>query len=61
MNDGELREKVYSAAYNLLNSKGFISPVDILLFAGILSNKDYDDWRFGCVFRVKLTRDVGVN
>lgn len=46
MNDEELKRKVHSAAYNLISSKGFMSPIDIILSIGVLSGKDYYGWRF---------------
>lgn len=47
MNNEELKNKVCSAAYNILNTQVFIAPVDVLMAVGVLSRKDYEDWRFG--------------
>lgn len=49
MNRVELKNKLYSVMSQLLNEKKVISPVEVLLGAGILSAKDAEDWRFGRV------------
>lgn len=49
MNNEELKKKVNKAAQSILNKKNFIAPVDVLIVVGILSNKDYEDWRRGRV------------
>ena len=47
MNNIELKNKVHTAMYQIINEKGYVSPVDVLMFTGIISKKDYEDWRFG--------------
>ena len=49
MNNIELKNKVVSAMYLTVKEKGVVAPVDVLMFTGILSKKDYEDWRFGKV------------
>lgn len=49
MNDKELHGKVTSAMYTLIKSKGFASPVDVLMAVGVLSKADYENWRNGRV------------
>lgn len=49
MNNEELKSKVRFAAYNILKTKAFVSPVDILLAVGVLAITDYENWRMGRV------------
>ncbi len=49
MNNIKLRQKVNSAIYNILQEKNYVSPVNVLMDIGILSVKDYENWRFGRV------------
>jgi len=49
MNNAELKRKVHSVMNSLLREKIYISPVDVLIGTGILSVKDYENWRFGQV------------
>lgn len=49
MNNIELKQKVYSAVYNTLKEKIYLSPVEMLIKMGVLSEKDYENWRFGHV------------
>jgi len=49
MNNMELKARVDKAMADVLSAKGFAAPVDILIEIGILSRKDYDDWRSGRV------------
>lgn len=47
MNNEQIKTKVASCAYKLLNEKGHIAPVDLFMKMQILSKKDYEDWRMG--------------
>ena len=47
MNNEELRKKVRSAAAEILHTEAVISPVNLLMKTGVLSKKDYEDWRMG--------------
>ena len=45
MNNNDLRKKVREKAENLLDEKGYISPVDLLIKLEYLTQKSYIDWR----------------
>lgn len=47
MNNVELKQRVRSVASNMLKESNYISPVDMLMKIGVLSAKDYENWRFG--------------
>jgi hypothetical protein len=47
MNREELKKKVRVTAGSLLYTKGYISPVDLLIAMEKLSPKNYEDWRMG--------------
>lgn len=47
MNNVDLKHKVNAIAFEILKEKGVIAPVDVLMGVGILSKKDYEDWRMG--------------
>ena len=47
MNNKELHDKVHSALYSLIKSKGVAAPVDVLMAIGVLSKEKYEDWRCG--------------
>jgi len=49
VNNVELKHKVHAIASSILKEKIYISPVDLLMKIGVLSAKDYEDWRFGRV------------
>lgn len=49
MNDTELIKKVNAAMYQQCRKRGYAAPVDVLMDVGILSKKDYENWRFGQV------------
>lgn len=49
MNDKELIPKVHSSMYRQMKETGVCIPVQVLMDIGILSNTDYDNWRFGKV------------
>ncbi len=60
--DKELRGKVQSAMYILIQNKGVASPIEVLMAIGVLSKADYEKWRFGrtdyleCVCKVNLRK-----
>ena len=41
--------KVHDSMYRQCKSKGFASPVDVLIDIGVLDKRKYDDWRHGRV------------
>ena len=45
MNNEELKSKVRFAVYNILKTKVFMAPVDILMAVGVLDTADYENWR----------------
>ncbi|RXJ45676.1 hypothetical protein [Gelidibacter gilvus] len=49
MNSTDLDKDVKRLVHENVYDKGFFSVVDILLQQNYLTNKDYDDWRFGRV------------
>ncbi len=49
VNNEELKHKVYSNVSSILKEKNYISPVDLLMKIGVISAKDYEDWRVGRV------------
>ena len=42
-------EKVHNSMYQQCQSKGFATPVDVLIDIGVLDVKKYEDWRHGRV------------
>lgn len=62
MNNEELKRAVRNAAYEIRSTEGVISPVTMFMKIGILSKKDYEDWRMGripyleCVCRANLNK-----
>ena len=46
-NDHELKVKVHSAMYRLIEATGVASPAEVLIAVGVLSKDDYEKWRFG--------------
>jgi len=59
MNNEETKQKVRGAAESILHRENYISPVGLLLEIGILTKKDYEEWRMGRV--LYLERVCGVN
>ena len=49
MNNVELTHRVHSVVSDILKENNYISPVDMLIKIGVLSAKDYENWRFGRV------------
>jgi hypothetical protein len=49
MNDHELIKKVHSIQHSLINSKGYVASIDVLMELGVLSKADYENWRGGRV------------
>ena len=49
MDNKNLKGQVHNAMYQNLRTKGWVAPVDILLGMGVLSQADYENWRFGKV------------
>ena len=49
MNNKELEKKTTAIINSLIYEKGYICSVDVLLRLEYLTQKDYEDWRFGRV------------
>jgi hypothetical protein len=47
MNNKELEKKVKQFTSELAYKKGYVSSVDVLIKLGFITEKDYQDWRFG--------------
>lgn len=47
MNNKELEKKTTAIINSLIYEKGYICSVDVLLRLEYLTQKDYEDWRFG--------------
>lgn len=47
--DKEIASAVHNAMYQQWKKHGYATPVDTLIFIGVLSKKSYEDWRFGRV------------
>ena len=59
MNNEETKHKVRIAAESILHRDNYVSPIGLLLEIGVLTKKDYEDWRMGRV--PYLERVCGVN
>ncbi len=49
MNNEEIKVMVEKSANEIIGTKGYVSAVDILKKINVLSEKDYEEWRFGKV------------
>jgi hypothetical protein len=49
MDKKNLRGQIHNSMYQNIQKKGFVAPVDVLMDIGVLSIKNYEDWRFGKV------------
>jgi hypothetical protein len=49
MNNSDFEKKINNYGKELIEEKGYICSVDMLLKLRYLTKKDYDDWRFGKV------------
>lgn len=47
MNNADLESKIQNISNDLINDKGFICSIDVLMQLGYLSQTDYENWRFG--------------
>ena len=48
-NDKKLTGAVHNAMYQQWMQRGFATPVDTLMYMGVLPKKLYEEWRFGRV------------
>lgn len=49
MNNTDLRNKIKIIGGKIIEEKGYLTSIDILLKLDYLSEKDYENWRFGKV------------
>lgn len=49
MNQSDLKDKIKLAAKEIIEEKGYLSSIDVLLKLEYLSQKNYENWRFGKV------------
>ena len=49
MNDKELIGAVHSSMYHQCQSRGYATPVNVLMDIGVLPKKKYEEWRYGKV------------
>lgn len=49
MNNEEIKAMVEKSANEIISTKGYVAAVDILIKMNVLSDKDYEEWRFGKV------------
>jgi hypothetical protein len=47
MNNIDLENKIQKILSELLNEKGYVCSVDVLMRLNLLSKIDYENWRFG--------------
>lgn len=47
MNDIELKKKAYAAANSQWYTRGYVTSVDVLMDTGLLTRKNYNDWKNG--------------
>lgn len=60
MKDEELIVKVQSAMYHQCQNWGYAAPVDVLTDIGVLSKKNYEDWRTGRVMYLEAVCSVNL-
>ena len=49
MNNSDLKNKIKLIGEKIIEEKGYLSSIDVLLKLDYLSEKDYENWRFGKV------------
>ena len=59
MNNSDLKNKIKLVGKEIIKDKGYLSSIDVLLKLEYLSEKDYENWRFGKV--EYLEKVCGVN
>src|ERR1039457_4390499 len=47
MNNVDLENKIQKISTELINEKGYVCSVDVLIRLNYLSQTDYENWRFG--------------
>jgi hypothetical protein len=49
MDKHNITGQIHNSMHQNIKKKGYVAPVDVLMDIGVLSKKDYEDWRFGKV------------
>jgi len=49
MNNSDLKNKIKLVGKDIIEEKGYLSSIEVLLKLEYLSQKDYENWRFGKV------------
>lgn len=49
MDKKNITGQIHNAMYQSIKKKGYVTLVDVLMDIGMLSKKNYEDWRFGRV------------
>ncbi len=60
MNHSDLKNKIKLAAIEIIEEKGCLCSIDVLLKLKYLSQKDYENWRFGKVEYLEKVCDVNL-
>ncbi|CAI3484483.1 hypothetical protein CIRMBP1197_02399 [Enterococcus cecorum] len=58
MNDQQLIKKINKAAVNQRQQRGYIAPLDVLMEIGVLTEQNYEAWRFGKVSYLEKALDI---
>jgi hypothetical protein len=61
MKQQEIGPKVHSAMYQQCKRRGYAAPVDVLMDIGVLSKKQYEDWRNGRVQYLEAVCSVNLH
>lgn len=60
MNNKDLEKKIKSVMHSLVFEKGYVCAVDVLMKLEYLSEKDYNDWRFGKIEFLEKTCNINL-
>ncbi len=60
MNNTDLRNKIKIIGKEIIEEKGYLSSIDVLLKLEYLSEKNYENWRFGKVEYLEKVCDVNL-
>lgn len=57
VNDQQLIKNVNEVAENKRQQRGYIAPVDVLMEIGVLTEQNYEAWRYGKVSYLEKALD----
>lgn len=60
INDKEITGAVHNAMYQQWKQHGYATPVDTLIYIGVLSKKSYEEWRFGKIPYLESTCTINL-